>query len=168
MAKVEQKQVIVNEIKEKLEKASSAVLVDARGLSVEQDTRLRKALREAGVDYKVYKNTMMNFAVEGTQFEGLKEYFEGPSALAVCYEEPTVAAAIINKFKKEAKALEFKAGVVENVVYDAKGIEAIADIPSRDVLLSRLLGSFKSPVASFARVIKAIAEKQGEGTEAEA
>ena len=75
MAKVEQKQVVVNEIKEKLEKATSAVLVDARGLSVAEDTELRKQLREAGVDYKVYKNTMMNFAVEGTQFEGLKDYF---------------------------------------------------------------------------------------------
>ena len=75
MAKVEQKQVVVNEIKEKLEKATSAVLVDARGLSVAEDTELRKQLREAGVDYKVYKNTMMNFAVEGTQFERLKGLF---------------------------------------------------------------------------------------------
>lgn len=164
MAKVEQKQVIVNEIKEKLEKATSAVLVDAIGLTVEQDTVLRKQLREAGVDYKVYKNTMMNFAVEGTQYESLKPYFEGPSALAVCYEDPTIAAGIINKFRKNAKALEFKAGVIEGTCYDSKGMEAIADIPSRDVLLSKLLGSFKSPMGSFARVIKAIAEK-GESPE---
>ncbi len=162
MAKVEQKQVIVNEIKEKLEKATSAVLVDARGLSVEQDTALRKQLREAGVDYKVYKNTMMNFAVQGTQFEGLKDYFEGPSAIAICYEDPTVAASIMNKFMKDAKQLEFKAGVIEGVCYDAKGMTAVADIPSREVLLSKLLGSFKSPMASFARVIKAIAEKDAE------
>ena len=130
MAKVEQKQVIVNEIKEKLEKATSAVLVDARGLTVEQDTALRKKLREAGVDYKVYKNTMMNFAVQGTQFEGLKDYFEGPSAIAICYEDPTVAASIMNKFMKDAKQLEFKAGVIEGVCYDAKGMAAVADIPS--------------------------------------
>lgn len=162
MAKVEQKQVIVNEIKEKLEKATSAVLVDARGLSVDQDTALRKQLREAGVDYKVYKNTMMNFAVQGTQFEGLKDYFEGPSAIAICYEDPTVAASIMNKFMKDAKQLEFKAGVIEGVCYDAKGMVAVADIPSREVLLSKLLGSFKSPMASFARVIKAIAEKDAE------
>ena len=162
MAKVEQKQVIVNEIKEKLEKATSAVLVDARGLSVEQDTALRKQLREAGVDYKVYKNTMMNFAVQGTQFEGLKDYFEGPSAIAICYEDPTVAASIMNKFMKDAKQLEFKAGVIEGTCYDAKGMAAVADIPSREVLLSKLLGSFKSPMASFARVIKAIAEKDAE------
>lgn len=159
MAKVEQKQVVVNEIKEKLEKATSAVLVDARGLSVAEDTELRKQLREAGVDYKVYKNTMMNFAVEGTQFEGLKDYFEGPSAIAICYDDPTVAAGILNKYMKTAKTLEFKAGVIEGTCYDAKGMVAVADIPSREVLLSRLLGSFQGPMASFARVIKAIADK---------
>jgi large subunit ribosomal protein L10 len=159
VAKVEQKQVIVNEIKEKLATASSAVLVDAQGLTVEEDTILRKKLREAGVEYKVYKNTMMNFAVEGTQFEGLKAYFAGPSALALSYENPVAAAAAINEAAKNFKALEFKAGVVEGIVYDAAGVKAIAEIPSREVLLSRLLGSFQSPVASFARVIKAIAEK---------
>lgn len=159
---VEPKKLIVNEIKEKLERATSAVLVDARGLTVEQDTDLRKQLREAGVDYKVYKNSMMNFAVEGTQYEGLKEYFAGPSAIAICYDDPTTAASIINKFKKNAKVLEFKAGVIEGVTYDTAGMTAVADIPSREVLISRLLGSFKSPMGSFARVIKAIAEKSDE------
>ena len=152
-SKIELKQPIVNEIKEKLEKATSAVVVDARGLTVEQDTQLRKQLREAGVDYKVYKNRMMNFAVEGTAYESLKTYFEGPSALAVSYDDPTSAASILNKFKKTAKALEFKGGVVDGVSYDAAGMAIIADIPSREVLLSRLLGSFKSPMGSFARVI---------------
>jgi len=159
VAKIGQKQVVVNEIKEKLSTAISAVLVDAKGLTVEQDTELRKKLREVGVDYKVYKNTMMNFAVEGTQFEGLKTYFEGPSALALSYDNPVAAAAAISEMAKKFKALEFKAGVVEGVVYDAEGVKAIAEIPSREVLLSRLLGSFQSPIASFARVIKAIAEK---------
>jgi large subunit ribosomal protein L10 len=166
LAKIEQKQVVVSEIKEKLEKATSAVLVDARGLTVEQDTALRKQLRDAGVDYKVYKNTMMNFAVKDTQFEGLKDYFEGPSAIAICYEDPTVAAGIISKFKKDAKNLEFKAGVIEGVCYDAKGMAAVAEIPSREVLLSKLLGSFQSPMATFARVIKAIADKDAETAEA--
>lgn len=168
MANLDAKKAIVNEIKEKLEKASSAVLVDSRGLSVEQDTALRKQLREAGVDYKVYKNTMMNFAVADTQFEGLKDYFEGPSAIALSYEDPTTAAAIINKFKKNAKALEFKAGVIEGTCYDADGMAKIANIPSRDVLLSKLLGSFKAPMSSFARVIQAIADKDGEAAPAEA
>lgn len=162
MAKVEQKKLIVNEIKEKLERATSVVMVDARGLTVEQDTALRKKLREAGVDYKVYKNTMVRFAVEGTQLEGLKPYLEGPSTFAFSYEDATAAASILSKEAKELKVLEFKAGVVEGITYDAEGMKAIAEIPSKDVLLSKLLGSFKSPMSSFARVIKQVAEK-GEG-----
>ena len=94
MAKVEQKKVIVDEIKEKLNRASSVVMVDARGLTVEQDTALRKSLREAGVDYKVYKNTMVRFAIQGTQFEGLDPYLEGPSAFAFSYEDATAGAEI--------------------------------------------------------------------------
>lgn len=168
MAKVEQKQVIVNEIKEKLEKAASVVMVDARGLTVEQDTALRKQLRDAGVDYKVYKNTMVHFAIQGTQFEGLDEYLAGPSTFAFSYEDATAAASILNKVAKNVEALEFKAGVVEGVLYDAAGITKIADIPSREVLLSKLLGSFKSPMSSFARVIDQIAQKGGEAGEAAA
>lgn len=162
MAKVEQKKVIVDEIKQKLEKASSIVVVNARGLTVEQDTILRKSLREAGVDYKVYKNTMVRFAIKDTQFEGLEPYLEGPSTFAFSYEDATAAASILSKTAKEVKVLEFKAGVVEGITYDAEGMKAIAEIPSREVLLSKLLGSFKSPVSSFARVIKQIAEKNGE------
>ena len=159
MAKIEQKQVVVTEIKEKLEKAASVVMVDARGLTVEQDTVLRKQLRDAGVDYKVYKNTMVHLAVQGTQFEGLDAYLSGPSAFAFSYGEATAAAAILNKVAKDAKALEFKAGVIEGVVYDAEGMKLVADIPSKEVLLSKLLGSFKSPMSSFARVIDQIAKK---------
>lgn len=160
MAKVEQKQVVVNEIKEKLEKATSAVLVDARGLSVAEDTELRKQLREAGVDYKVYKEHNVELRSRRyTVRRHLKDYFEGPSAIAICYDDPTVAAGILSKYMKTAKTLEFKAGVIEGTCYDAKGMVAVADIPSREVLLSRLLGSFQGPMASFARVIKAIADK---------
>ena len=159
MAKVEQKQVVVNEIKEKLAKAASVVVVDARGLTVEEDTQLRKTLREAGVDYKVYKNTMVTLAVKDTEFEGLAQYLEGPSAFAFIYGEATTAAGILDKAAKTLPNLEFKAGVIEGTVYDAAGMKAVAGIPSREVLLSKLLGSFKSPIASFARVIKQIAEK---------
>lgn len=160
MPKVEQKQVVVNEIKEKINKAISAVLVDARGLTVSQDTEFRKQLREAGVEYKVYKNTMMRFAIKDTPYESLKEHLSGPSALAICYEDATKAARIISKVAKEYKSLEFKAGVIENVLYDAEGIAAIADIPSREELISKLLGSFKSPISSFARVINQVAEQK--------
>ena len=164
MAKIAQKQVIVNEIKEKLEKAVSLVVVDARGLTVEQDTKLRKSLREAGVDYKVYKNTMVTLAVKDTKFEGLAEHLEGPSTFAFSYEEATTASGILNTAAKDLKELEFKAGVIEGVVYDADGMKAVAGIPSKEVLLSKLLGSFKSPMSSFARVIQQIAEK-GEAAE---
>lgn len=161
MAKVELKQPVVAEISENIKGAQSVVLVDYRGLTVEQDTRLRKELREAGVVYKVYKNTMMNFAFKGTEFEALAPYLEGPSAVAISTTDATAPARIICKFAKEAKALEVKGGVVEGTAYDAKGISAIAEIPSREELLSKLLGSIQSPITNFARVMKQLAEKGG-------
>lgn len=162
MPKVELKQVRVNEIKEKINGATSIILVDHRGLTVEEDTALRKELREAKVTYKVYKNTMMNLAFEGTVFAALSKDLEGPSAIAVCYEDPTVAARILDKATAKYKALEFKAGVVEGTYYDVDGIKAVAKIPSREELLSKLLGSLKSPVSAFARTIKALSEKMEE------
>lgn len=159
MAKVELKQPIVDEIKGLLDGAQSAVLADYRGLTVEQDTRLRKNLREAGVTYKVYKNTYINFAVKGTEFEELAKHLEGPTAIAVSKDDATAPARILFNFSKEAEALELKAGVVEGTYYDQDGIKVIATIPSREELLSKLLGSIQSPITNFARVIKQIAEK---------
>ena len=157
------KHAIVNEIRERLDRTKSVVLIDSRGLSVAQDTLLRKTLRqEGGIDYKVYKNTMINFAVEGTAFEGLRPFLEGPTAVAFSYNEATAAAAVISKHQKAMPNLEFKAASIDGEVYDAEKTKAIAEIPSRDVLISRLLGSFKSPVASFARVVNAIAEEKSE------
>lgn len=159
MAKVEIKKPIIDEISELLNGAATAVAVDYRGLTVEQDTNLRKQLREAGVVYKVYKNTMINFAIKGTEFEELAQHLEGPTAIAVCKDDATAAARVICEFAKTAEALEVKGGIVDGTYYDAAGIKTIASIPSREVLLSRLLGSMQSPVANFARVIKQIAEK---------
>ena len=161
MAKVELKQPIVAEISEAIKDAQSVVLVDYRGLTVEQDTNLRKQLREAGVTYKVYKNTMMNFAFKGTDFEGLAPYLEGPSAVAISTTDATAPARILAKFAKDAKALEIKAGVVEGLVYDAAGMQSIAQIPSREELISKLLGSLQSPITNFARVMNQLAEKGG-------
>ncbi|MBR5578825.1 MAG: 50S ribosomal protein L10 [Lachnospiraceae bacterium] len=161
MAKVELKQPIVAEISEAIKEAQSVVLVDYRGLTVEQDTNLRKELREAGVMYKVYKNTMMNFAFKGTDFEGLAPYLEGPSAVAISTTDATAPARILAKVAKDAKALEIKAGVVEGIVYDAQGMQAIASIPSREELISKLLGSIQSPITNFARVMNQLAEKGG-------
>ena len=161
MAKVELKKPIVEEIVENIKDAQSVVLVDYRGLTVEQDTQLRKQLREAGIIYKVYKNTMMNFAFKGTDFESLTPHLEGPSAIAVSKEDATAPARVLAKFSKTAPALELKGGVVEGVYYDAKGIGSIATIPSREELLSKLLGSIQSPITNFARVMKQLAEKGG-------
>ena len=161
MAKVELKKPIVEEISASVKDAQSVVLVDYRGLTVEQDTELRKQLREAGITYKVYKNTMMNFAFKGTDFESLTAYLEGPSAVAISTEDATAPARILCKFAKTAEALEVKGGVVEGVTYDAKGIENISKIPSREELLSKLLGSIQSPITNFARVMNQLAEKGG-------
>lgn len=167
MAKVEIKKPIVDEISELLKDAKSAVLVDYRGLTVEQDTALRKQLREAGVVYKVYKNTMINFAVKGTEFEELSKHLEGPTAIAVSNEDATAPARVLYNFAKDAEALELKAGVVEGTYYDADGIKLIATIPSREELLSKFLGSIQSPITNFARVINQIAEQGGEAAPAE-
>ena len=162
MAKVEQKQVVVDQIKAKLEGASPVLLVDYRGLTVEQDTTLRKELREAGVEYRVYKNTMVNFAVQGTEFEAISKHLEGPTAIAISYEDATAGPRVLAKVAKANEKLEFKGGVVEGTYYDANGMLAIGNIAPREELLGRLLGSFKSPIASFARVIKQVAEKDAE------
>ena len=164
MAKVELKQPIVQEISENVKDAQSVVVVDYRGLTVDQDTKLRKELREAGVTY----NTMMNFAFKGTDFESLAPVLEGPSAIAISKDDATAPARIVAKFAENAPALEIKAGVVEGTFYDAEGMKAIAKIPSRNELLSRLLGSLQSPMANFARVINQIAEKTPAAATAEA
>ncbi|MCL2407763.1 MAG: 50S ribosomal protein L10, partial [Defluviitaleaceae bacterium] len=162
------KQEVINEIRDKAEKAASIILVDGRGLTVFQDTELRKKLRDAGVDYKVYKNTMLHLAFKGTPYEALEDYLAGPTTVAVSYDDATAAARIINGELKTLQNLEFKAGVVDGTVYDAAGVKAIADIPNRSVLISRLLGSFKSPMSAFARVVNEIAKGNGGGVEAAA
>ena len=152
----------VAEIKEKLEKANSVVLSQYQGLTVEEDTVLRKNLREAGVEYKVYKNTLVILAAKELGLEGIVEYLEGPVAIAFGYEDVTVAARVLNDFAKDHKKLELKAGIVEGEIYDTDKIKQLATIPSKEVLIAKLLGSIKSPISSFARVINAIAESKAE------
>ena len=158
MAKVELKQPIVDEISGVINGAQSVVVVDYLGLTVAEDTQLRKQLREAGV---TYKNTLVNRAIQGTEFEGLKDVLEGPSAFAVSAEDATAPARILAKFAKTAPALEIKAGVVEGTFYDAEGMKAISAVPSRDELLGKLLGSIQSPITNLARVLNQIAEQGG-------
>ena len=161
MAKVELKQPIVDEIKAKIDGAATVVLVDYRGLTVEQDTKLRKGLREAGCEYKVYKNTLMKRAFEGTDFAQLDNLLDGPSAIAISKEDATAPARVLAKFAKTAPALEIKAGVVEGTYYDEAGMKAVAAVPSREELLSKLLGSLQSPITNLARVLNQIAENGG-------
>ena len=151
MAKVELKQPIVDEIKAKVEGAATVVLVDYRGLTVEQDTKLRKGLREAGCEYKVYKNTLMKRAFEGTDFAQLDDLLDGPSAIAISKEDATAPIRVLNNVAKEAEALEFKGAVVEGAFYDVDGVKALASslwqaflpeknlFPSYLVLYSHLL-----------------------------
>ena len=161
MAKIEIKKPIVEEISASIKDAQSVVLVDYRGLTVAQDTELRKQLREAGITYKVYKNTMMNFAFKGTDFESLAPFLDGPSAVAISTTDATAPARVLAKFAQTANKLEIKAGVVEGTLYDAEGMKAISAIPSREELLSKLLGSIQSPIANFARCMNQLAEKGG-------
>ena len=160
MAKVELKKPVVEEISSKIQGAQSVVLATYSGITVEQDTALRKEMREAGVEYKVYKNTMMNFAFKGTACEDLCQHLEGTNALAVCTEDATAPARILAKYAKTVPTLELVAGVVEDTYYDKAGIEALSQVPSREELLGKLLGSIQSPIANFARVLNQIAEQQ--------
>ena len=158
MAKVELKQPIVDEIAALLKDAEALVAVDYRGLTVEEDTQLRKTLREAGVTYKVYKNTLIKRAVEGTEWEKIAEVLEGPTAIAVSSEDATAPARILFEAGKKMPNLELKAGIVAGEYYDQDMIKVIATIPSKEVLL----GSIQSPITNFARVLNQIAEAQGE------
>ena len=155
-----QKQAIIDEIKDKFERAESAVVIDYMGITVEQADAMRKKLREAEVDYTVYKNTLVKRAIAGTDYEKMAEVLEGPSEFAFSYSDATAPARVLNESIKEFKKMEFKGGFVEGDYYDKDGIVQIADIPSRDVLISKFMGSIQSPIANFARVVKQIAEKE--------
>ena len=158
MAKVELKKPVVDEISEGIKDAAAVVLVSYSGITVEQDTALRKELREAGVSYKVYKNTLMNFAFKETPCEALSQHLEGPNAIAISKEDATAPARIIAKYTKTVPTLKLVAGVVEDAYYDEKGMQALSAVPSREELLGKLLGSIQSPITNFARVISQIAE----------
>ncbi|WP_459765290.1 50S ribosomal protein L10 [Alkaliphilus crotonatoxidans] len=154
------KKEVVAEITEKFEKSTAAVLVDYRGLKVEEVTELRKQFREAGVEYKVYKNTLMRRAAKEAGFAELEEKLVGPNAIAFSYDDPVAPARIIDNFIKDHKNLELKFGVVEGAFYDEAQMQALAKVPSKEVLIAKLLGSLKAPVSNFAYLIKALAEKK--------
>lgn len=167
MAKVELKQPIVAEIADHLNGAQAAVIVKYHGITVAQDTAMRKELRENGVVYKVYKNTLMKRAFEGTDFAQLDSHLEGPNAIAISKDDAVAPARLLAKYVKDIKAMEFVGAVAEGKYYTAEECAELAKVPTREVLLGRLFGSMQSPVTNFARVIKQIAEKDGEAPAAE-
>ena len=159
---IEAKKVQVQEIADKFKNASSVVVVDYRGLSVAQVTELRKQLREAGVEFKVYKNTLTRRATEVAGVEGLNEYLTGPNAIAFSNEDVIAPAKIINNFAKENDDLEIKAGVIEGNVATVEEVKALAELPSREGLLLVLLSVLQAPIRNFALATKAVADQKEE------
>lgn len=145
---------IVEEIKEKISSSQSMVLVDYRGLNVAQLTELRKRYRDAGVDYKVYKNTMMRFAFKELGLEDFNEYLKGPSAVAFGMNDPVSAAKVSTEFAKTNDKLEIKAGIVDGKVINAEGVKNLAELPPREVLIAQVLGGFNAPIQGFANVLQ--------------
>ena len=154
------KEAKVAEIKEKLSKAQGVVLSQYQGLNVEDDTLLRKNLREAGVEYKVYKNTLVILAARELGIEGIVTHLKGSISLAFGYEEPTVAARVLNEFAKTHKKLELKAAIIQGEIFDGVQVNQLASIPPRNVLIAKLLGSFKAPISNLAYVLNSIKEQK--------
>lgn len=154
------KQVVIDEIKSKFDNAQSVVVVDYLGLTVAEADALRANLRKEGVDFTVYKNTLIRRAIDGTDFAGLAEgeTLKGSTALAFSGEDVTAGARVLSKAIKDYKKMAFKGGVVEGTVYDKTQIEEFASIPGRDVLIARFMGSIQSPMTKLALTLKAIAE----------
>lgn len=162
---LDKKKQLVSEISEKLRDSKSTVLVDYRGLNVAEITELRQNLREAGIDFKVYKNTMLRRAAAEADLSGLDEQLVGPTAIAFSNEEVVAPAKIINNFAKEHDALEIKTGVIEGEIAGLEQIKALAELPSREGLLSMLCSVLQAPIRNLALATKAVAEQKEEGAE---
>lgn len=168
VAALEKKKQIVEEITAKLQASKGTVVVDYRGLDVAAMTELRKQLREAGCELKVYKNTLARRAAEALELAEINEHLIGPTAIAFSPEDAVAAAKIIHKFAKDHEDLEIKAGIVEGLVVSKEKVEELADLPSREGLLAMLLSVMQAPIRNFALAVKAVAEKNeaaGQGAE---
>ena len=162
------KQEAVAALAGKMRTASAGVLVKYEGITVEDDTKLRAALRAAGVEYAVLKNSITGRACDEVGFGALKEHLVGMTALAVSQNDPVAAAKIMKEYADKVETFEIKAGFVEGEVLDQNGVMALADIPSRETLIAKMLGSLMSPLYGFARVLQAKIDKDTEGAPAEA
>ena len=143
----------VDEIKEKLQNSKSVILYDYRGLTVEEVTNLRNEFRKAGVEYRVLKNTLIERAANQLEIEGLTQYLAGPTAVAFGYDDPVAPAKILSEFIKKAKKTELKAGIVDGKVIDANGVRALAELPPKEVLIAKMLGSMNSPITGLVSVL---------------
>ena len=161
---IELKKGVVADIKQKFEKAQTAVLVDYRGLNVAEDTELRNQLRKAGVEYAVLKNTMINLAVKDMNLDDLKPHLEGPTAVAFGFEDAVAPAKILSEFAKKNKKITIKCGVCDGAYIDEAGVQSLASTPSREVLIARIMGSMMSSVSKFVYALEAI-RKQKAGEE---
>lgn len=159
---IEQKKQLVEEIAEKFKNSVSTIIVDYRGLNVAEVTELRKQLREAGVEFKVLKNSLTRRAAESVDLGGLTEVLTGPNAIAFSNEDVVAPAKILNNFAKEHEALEIKAGVIEGNIASVEEVKALAELPSREGLLSMLLSVLQAPVRNFALAAKAVADQKEE------
>ncbi len=160
MGNREMKEVKIKELTEKLTKAQAAILASYKGITVEEDTELRKKMREAGVEYRVIKNTLTARAAKEAGFDGIEQYLEGPVSIAFGYEDPTAPARILADFAQNHKALELKAGIVQGEVFDQAKVMELSKVPPKDVLIAKLLGSFKAPLSNLAYLLNAIKEKK--------
>lgn len=154
MAVTAEKQASVAELKEKLGAVKGAVLADYRGLNVADATKLRRTLREAGIEFRVVKNTMTRIAAREVGIEGLDSHLEGPTAIAFGFQDPVSPAKVLSEFAKDNKNLVIKAGILEGKVVDADGVKALADLPPREVLLAKMLGSMQAPISGLVNVLQ--------------
>lgn len=162
---MDQKIAVTNDLAEKLKKAVSAVVVQYQGINTDDDTKLRTALRKANVEYKVYKNSIMERASEAAGYGDLKPLFEGMTAIAYTDDDAVAPAKILKEYADKIPTFTLKGGVIDGGVIDAAGVEALASIPSKPVLVCKLMGSMKSPLYGLAYALKAIIDKNGEGAE---
>ncbi len=153
----ESKQQIVADLHDKLQRAKAVFLADFRGMNVGKATELRNELRKAGVEYKVVKNTLLDLASQETDKAALSPHYAGPTAIALSYDDPVAAAKVLSRFAKEQQAtLKLKAGVLSGKVITVPDIQALADLPSREVLIAKLLGTMQAPTANFVGVLAAV------------
>ena len=157
----ENKKTVVAEIKDKFERAKCVVLVDYRGLTVAEDTALRAEFRKAGCEYAVLKNTMIDLAVKEMGYEGdMKPFLNGPTAVAFSYDDLVAPAKVVKTFMDKTKKLTLKCGVCDGAFLDANGVTALADLPSKEVLIAKVMGSMMSAVSKFVYLVEALRKKQ--------